>query len=148
MSGSAAIRTADLDGTVAWYRDTLGFRKVGDRATTQGRYALLERDGFLLEVREDDHDVPSPPAGNSTVGNSPARDVEATGSLWGVALRMIVSDVDAEVERLRARSVEVVAGPDDDETSRFRIALIRDNDGRTIQLREPVDTEAFHPEGR
>jgi hypothetical protein len=61
----------------------------------------------------------------------------------------LVPDVDTEVDRLRKERVEIVAEPQDELEGRFRIALIRDNGGRLVELREPLGSGAeFHAEGR
>jgi catechol 2,3-dioxygenase-like lactoylglutathione lyase family enzyme len=129
-SSTALIRTMDLNDTVAWYRDMLGFRVVSDVTRVQARAVVLERSGFLLEVTEDERTAATASAGDS--------DVEATGSANGPAVHYLVSDVDAEIGRLRARGVDILAEPGDDLDGRFRVALIHDYGGRLVELREPL----------
>src|SRR3954468_14303087 len=57
---SAAIRTPHPQRALAWYRDKLGFRPIARRAYVPGSVAVLERNGFLLELREDPSDAPQP----------------------------------------------------------------------------------------
>jgi hypothetical protein len=64
--------------------------------------------------------------------------VETTASLPSPRLSILVDDVDAETERLRARGVAVLYDPDDDLDGRFRTSWIRDNGGRVVELREPL----------
>lgn len=124
------IHTMDVDETVDWYRDKLGFRVVSDVTRVQARAVVLERSGFLLEITEDDRVAATPAAAGT--------DVEVTGSAEGPAVDYLVANVDAELDRVRARGVEVVAEPQDELDGRFRTALIRDNGGRLVQLREPL----------
>jgi catechol 2,3-dioxygenase-like lactoylglutathione lyase family enzyme len=137
---SAAIRTPDLDRAVAWYRDKLGFRPLARRAYVAGSVAVLERDGFLLELREAPADVPQ----------LPALDPDSTAALGGPALTLLVKDVDSEVRRLRERGVEILAEPEDDLSGRFRSAVIRDDQDHSIELMEPLslDPSVVHPEER
>jgi catechol 2,3-dioxygenase-like lactoylglutathione lyase family enzyme len=134
---AALIRTMDLDETVAWYRDVLGFRVVSDQTRVQARSVVLERTGFLVEVSEDERGIASPQNANGV------------GAVEAPAVSFLVSDVDAEIDGLRGRQVEILAEPQDDLDGRFRAALIRDYGGRIVELREPVGSgDAFHAEGR
>ena len=131
-TSSAAIRAVDVDETVGWYRDRLGFRVIADRTLVQGRSVVLERGGMLLEVAE-----AADPARTQTASVR-TQDPETTAGLAAPVLSLLVDDVDAEVERLRALGVIVAAEPDDDLDGRFRTAWISDRDKRIIELREPL----------
>jgi len=136
---STAIRTPDFDETVRWYQDKLGFRLIGSENFVQGRTAVLERTGFLLEVTEVDHLLQQD------------QDPDATG---GVAvtrfpvISILVPDVDKEVERLRKAGVDILQSPEDELDGRFRTAQIRDNGRHRIELREPIDENGFNAMGR
>ena len=121
---SAVVRTEDVEKTAAWYRDRLGFRVTSDRTTVQGRSVVVERNGALLEISEEDA---APQASEGQPGPS---------------VTLLVEDVDAEVERLRTGGVEILAEPRDDATAHFRVARILDGDGRRVKLREPIDPDA------
>ena len=136
---SAVIRTMDLDETVSWYRDKLGFRVVSDQTRVQSRTVVLERSGFLLELDEDDQ--------HTLAGPGP--DVDVTGNIASPAVSVLVPDVDAEVERLRSENVEILSEPQDELDGRFRVSLIQDNGDQIVELREPLGSGAdFHAEGR
>jgi catechol 2,3-dioxygenase-like lactoylglutathione lyase family enzyme len=122
---SASIRTPDFDGTVRWYRDILSFRLLSTRDLTEGRTALLERGGFLLEITEADHPMPPTPGEAVAVMNVPV-------------ISLLVSDADEEVSRLRAQGVEILQTPEDDLDGSYRTAHIRDNGRHRIELREPL----------
>src|SRR3954453_546307 len=51
---SALIKTADVTKTAAWYKSALGFQLISERTGVQGRSALFERRGTLLEISEED----------------------------------------------------------------------------------------------
>jgi catechol 2,3-dioxygenase-like lactoylglutathione lyase family enzyme len=137
---STAIRTPDFDESVRWYRDKLGFRLIADQNFVQGRTAVLERSGLLLELTEVDHVLPETNDPHST-GN-----VAATRA---PVISLLVSDVDDEIERLRKTGVEVLQEPQDELDGRYRTAHIRDNGRHRIELREPInESGGFNPIGR
>jgi catechol 2,3-dioxygenase-like lactoylglutathione lyase family enzyme len=135
---SASIRTPDYDESVRWYQDKLGFRLLGDESLVQGRKAVLERSGFLLEISEADHILLQEP--------------EATASVQVTrfpVVSLLVPDVDREVRRLDTAGVDILQPPQDDLDGTYRTAQIRDNGRHRIELREPLDDPSrFHPMGR
>nr|WP_255726445.1 VOC family protein [Microvirga sp. ACRRW] len=137
---STAIRTPDFDESIRWYRDKLGFRLIADQNFVQGRTAVLERGGFLLEVTEVDHVLPD------------TGDPHATGNVAATrvpVISLIVRDVDEEIAHLRKKGVEVLQEPQDELDGRYRTAQIRDNGRHRIELREPIDERAsFNAMGR
>ncbi|SCY87089.1 VOC family protein [Microvirga guangxiensis] len=137
---STAIRTPDFDESVRWYQDKLGFRLIAEQNFVQGRTAVLEQGGFLLELEEVDRTLPA-------AGEPPATSrMEATRH---PVVSLFVSDVDAEIERLRKTGVEVLQEPQDELDGRYRTAQIRDNGRHRIELREPIDESGgFNPTGR
>jgi catechol 2,3-dioxygenase-like lactoylglutathione lyase family enzyme len=120
---SALIKTADVAKTADWYRSVLGFQLISERTGVQGRSALLERRGTLLEVSEEDR---------IAEGSDP------------VALTLLVDDVDREVDALQAKGVEVVSEPHDELSSRFRVSRIYDEGHRVVELREPLGSGETH----
>jgi len=131
-ASSAAIRTGDVDETVRWYRDVLGFRVIADRTLVQGRSVVLERGGMLLEVAE------AAETTRAQTASARTQDPETTAAFAAPILSLLVDDVDAEVERLRGLGAIVAAEPDDDLEGRFRTAWISDRDKRIVELREPL----------
>jgi catechol 2,3-dioxygenase-like lactoylglutathione lyase family enzyme len=116
-SSSSAIETGDLDKTVQWYCDHLSFEPVSDFSRVEGRIALLERNGILLEVHEGERHSAKDPTINLT---------------------LLVQNIDLEAHRLEAEGVEIIAGPRDRLDHKMRGALIRDADGRIVRLLEPL----------
>jgi len=135
---SASIRTPDFDESVRWYQDKLGFRLLGSESLVQGRKAVMERSGFLLEVAEADHILPQEPDSTASVQVTPVPVVS-----------LLVPDVDREVRRLDEVDVDILQPPQDDLDGTYRTAQIRDNGRHRIELREPLDDPSqFHPMGR
>jgi catechol 2,3-dioxygenase-like lactoylglutathione lyase family enzyme len=138
-SSSAVIRTLDLEPTVQWYETHLGFRQVSAESRVHARRVVLERQGFLLEINEDE----------KTTSQSAPSDVEVTSATGTPVISLLVSDVDREVSRLRKSGVEILQDPEDELDGSFRAALIGDNGRRTVELREPLGFPgSFHPTGR
>jgi catechol 2,3-dioxygenase-like lactoylglutathione lyase family enzyme len=136
---SSSIRTDDFDAALNWYQDKLSFRLLSTRSLVQGRVAVMERSGFLLEISEADHIL------------SEGSDPEATGNLASPApvVSLLVPDVDAEVAQLQAKGVDVLQQPEDTLEGDYRVAEIRDNTRHRIELREPLgDPGGFHANGR
>lgn len=138
-SSSTSIRTPDFDESVRWYEDKLGFRLISSQNFVQGRTAVLERRGFLLEVTEVDHLLPPTQDPHATAG------VEVTRV---PVISLLVPDVDKEIEHLRKAGVEVLQDPQDELDGRYRTAQIRDNGRHRIELREPIDETGFNATGR
>src|SRR5688572_21658488 len=68
---SASIRTPDYDESIRWYQDKLGFRLLDNESLVQGRRAVMERSGFLLEIAEADHILPQEPESTASVQVTP-----------------------------------------------------------------------------
>jgi len=138
-ASSTSIRTPDFDESLRWYQDKLGFRLISATNFVQGRTAVLERSGFLLEIAEVDHILPE------TEG-AKGGGVEITRT---PVISLLVPDVDEEIAHLREEGVEVLQDPQDELDGRYRTAQIRDNGRHRIELREPTDESGgFNPMGR
>jgi catechol 2,3-dioxygenase-like lactoylglutathione lyase family enzyme len=135
---SASIRTPDFDESISWYREKLGFRLLDSESLVQGRKAVLERSGFLLEISEADHILPQEPESTASVQVTRVPVVS-----------LLVPDVDREVRRLDEADVDILQPPQDDLDGTYRTAQIRDNGRHRIELREPLDDPSrFNPMGR
>jgi catechol 2,3-dioxygenase-like lactoylglutathione lyase family enzyme len=122
---AGGIETPDLEKTVTWYRESLGFRELPRYSDKRERLAILERDGALLEVRENKHAAVT----GGLAESSP---------LPMISWEMWVEDVDQEAHRLQERGVSLLTSPRDRLGSGFRGVLVQDIDGRVIALREPL----------
>jgi catechol 2,3-dioxygenase-like lactoylglutathione lyase family enzyme len=127
-----ALSVPDLDASLAWYRDRLGFRPLTERRypPIRARGIFLERNGFLIELfaRE-----------GSTRRDPPQAVVPDELLAQGYRhLGFAVDDVDAAVTALRSRGVEVASPPEDVPELGLRLAFIRDNNGNLIELGSPL----------
>jgi lactoylglutathione lyase len=124
------IRVADLDRSIAFYRDALGMNEIKRETFTEGRFTLLFM-GY-----GDDYSAP-------TVELTYNWDPEAYthGSGYG-HIALAVEDIYAACERLKSLGVNVnrKAGPMtcavDETGKREVIAFIKDPDGYSIELIE------------
>lgn len=128
------ISVADLERSLAFYRDALGFElidrytlsdeglsaAVGADADVTGEFAQLDGGGARVELVEYD--------AGAAVESGAVYDTGATH------LGIEVADVDAAVEALPA-AVETVSGPETT-GSGTRICFLRDPDGTLVELLE------------
>jgi catechol 2,3-dioxygenase-like lactoylglutathione lyase family enzyme len=113
--------------TVRWYEDKLGFTRIASfMRDNEAAHALLVRDANLLEfilgagttgpVRMSRKGLPA-----ITVGRVP----------------LLLDDVDGAISALKEQGVEVIAEPRDAASRPVRVGLIRDLNGRTVELQQP-----------
>lgn len=137
-----AISTGDLERSVAFYRDLLGFREVSsfgwergaeaaDRITglrdSAARVALLRLDNAFIELFQ--FEAPAPKAGD------PKRPVCDHGITH---LCVEVTDIDDEYRRLRAAGMTFHTEPIDAGVG-ARATYGRDPDGNVVELLEVTD---------
>jgi catechol 2,3-dioxygenase-like lactoylglutathione lyase family enzyme len=142
-----AISTRDLERSLAFYRDLLGFREVtsfawdrgseaADRITgltdSAARVALLRLDNAFIELFQ--FEAPAPKAGD------PARPVCDHGITH---LCVEVTEIDAEYARLRDAGMTFHCEPIDAGVG-VRATYGRDPDGTVVELLEVTEeTSAF-----
>ena len=120
-----AVSVADLDASIAWYRDKLGLREVSRFQFEKITGALLSSPGLEVELMKH--------ADATTPGN--AMDANAkvlTRGITKVGVR--VADFDAVVRTLRQRGADIVMGPFPARRDQRANVLIRDNAGNLIQF--------------
>jgi catechol 2,3-dioxygenase-like lactoylglutathione lyase family enzyme len=133
-----AVSCADLERSIAFYRDLLGFETVLDYAwpegtadmnrthqleQTSGRVLLLKLGNSMLELFEYTTPLPS------------LRDESRRLCDHGIThFCLDVDDLDAEYERLRAAGMEFHCSPVDYGT--VKCTYGRDPDGNVIELQE------------
>jgi glyoxylase I family protein len=143
-----AISTPELNRSVRFYTDILGFEligeydwKVGDETMDQvmdlkgssGKYMMLKKTNALLEIFEFATPAPSPVRGQRPVFEC------------GIShISLDVVDLDAEYERLRAQGMSFHSPPMDFDHGALRATYGRDPDGNVIELIEYIDPD--HPE--
>jgi methylmalonyl-CoA/ethylmalonyl-CoA epimerase len=122
------ISVGDLEASMAWYHDILGFEieRVVDIPEDTGKVALMQQGGFIIEL----FCVPGA-ASLPEARRHPATDLRTHG-IKHVAYA--VPDIVALMDELKARGVDVVwdvVVHDGD-----KCAFVRDNSGNLVELVE------------
>jgi catechol 2,3-dioxygenase-like lactoylglutathione lyase family enzyme len=120
-----ALSVADLEASIAWYRDTLGLRlssRPVDSAAV--KVAILEGEGLLVELIQhaDAAAMPAP-------ASAPGQGIFKAG--------FFVSDFDAALARLRATGAQIAFGPYPAKDGQRANVIVRDNSGNLLQLFGP-----------
>lgn len=121
------VATSDYDGTIAWYRQNLGFRIKHEWTVPEFpdlQLAYLEKNDFIIEV------VASP---STPVTSRPDNFADRLRQPGIGHFAFLVSDVDAVTTALDAKGVEVIVPP----TSfpdRGRRLSFEDNNGYMIEF--------------
>jgi catechol 2,3-dioxygenase-like lactoylglutathione lyase family enzyme len=129
-----AIRVPDHDETIRFYTSKLGFEleaewTLGDAAPGL-RLAYVRLGEFMIEVIGGAEPAPVPATD----------DIGAHLSRSGyIHLCLRVEDLDSTLAELGARGVEILAEPFVVEPIGQRLALIKDNSGKVIELAQAVD---------
>jgi lactoylglutathione lyase len=119
--GYVILFVADLERSVAFYRDVIGvpFRLQGDGyvefATEGARFGLYDR---------------------NRLGGLTGQDATAPGRPGGEVV-FLVGDVDAEAQRLRAAGATILKGPVDRAWG-HRTLHVEDPDGFVVELAEEI----------
>ncbi|WP_420346870.1 VOC family protein [Pelagibius sp.] len=127
------ISTGDYAGTLAWYREKLGFQvkhewTVPDFPGVQ--LAYIELNGFVIEV------VGTPKALQE---RKTPPDLEAALSDRGFGhLAFLAADVDAVAEELTRRGVEAALPPTSFPQAGRRVLFVQDNNGNFIEFVTPL----------
>ena len=123
---SACISVADLDRSIKWYSDVLGFRlrRQAPFPDLGARLAFLEVDDLRLELVQSD---------GSVTGDRP--DPPRHAGVRGVTqLTLYVDDLDQVLAELAEHGVPLAMPPVDVEVLGIRAFFIRDADGNLIEF--------------
>jgi len=122
------ISVPDLDASIAWYRDMLGFTVdlVMDIPADTGRLAMLKNGDFRVELFEVPGAAPLPDDRRYV-----DRDIRTHGMKH---MAYVVRDVETLIAELRARGVDIVW--DVQEHGGMKAAFVRDNSGNLVELME------------
>jgi len=122
-----ALSVADIEASVAWYRDKLGLDVVQRPPKFQtGTVVILEGGGLIVELLQLDDGVPLRVAAPSIAQAHRIHGVFKAG--------LIVDDLDRTIEVLRARGVEIAMGPFPARDGQRANAIVKDNAGNLIQF--------------
>lgn len=124
------LSVGDLEASISWYRDMLGFELVRivdiPEAEDAGKVALVRQDDFLLEL----FCLPEA-AALPEERRHPSTDLLTQGVKH---LALATADLDALVEGLKAKGVDLVW--DIAVHDNTRCAFVRDNTGNLVELVE------------
>ena len=115
----------DIEACRSFYKDKLGFKE--QPAVVEGIYYEFVAGDCMLALYK--RDLMESVAGVAMVGEKVADKV---------ALTFEVPDVDAAYKALRARGIEFVTEPHDQETWVLRVAHLRDPEGNLIEINAPL----------
>ena len=124
------ISVANLDESVDWYREMLGFelvRPIVREPDSTLTIALLRRDNFNIELFEVEGAAPLP-----EYRRDPSADLRVHG-LAHFAFR--VEDAKAVLAELESKGVEIVFGPNENQRSIF--FFVSDNSGNSFEFIQP-----------
>jgi methylmalonyl-CoA/ethylmalonyl-CoA epimerase len=126
----AGISVGDLDASIAWYRDMLGFELVRvvdiPDAEHAGKVALIRRDDFIVELFCVSGAAPLP-----AERRHPVTDICTLGVKH---IAYAVPDIEALMRELKAKGVDVAW--DTMVHDGLRCAFVRDNTGNLVEFVE------------
>ncbi|NIY95646.1 bleomycin resistance protein [Salipiger sp. HF18] len=121
---------SDLDASIAWYRETLGFELLSSYGWPGVRAAFIGRGDIRIELFQNEAAAPM---------TDDRRKPETNLRIGGIGhLAIAVADLDAAMADLRDRQVEIVAPPREvPDGSGSRFAFIHDNEGMLLEFFQP-----------
>jgi catechol 2,3-dioxygenase-like lactoylglutathione lyase family enzyme len=129
-----AIVAKDFDQIVRWYQRHFGFTVAKQWTVPEmlpgARMCYLKKGALFLEVIGDGEK-----AGQHIVAEGPLQDYQITGIRH---FAFEVDDVDAAIARLSDAGVPVFFAPMDFPVIGLRAALVRDPEGNTVELIQPL----------
>jgi methylmalonyl-CoA/ethylmalonyl-CoA epimerase len=128
-----SISVANLDESIAWYHDNLGFavQRRADLPKYSLRVAFVERHGFQLELVEFADSVPY------TTLQKHFPQVDDRAKIQGLGkLAFVVDDLDGLSARLKKNQVQFFRDITRDSSKGPRWFIVVDNDGNWIQFFE------------
>jgi len=124
------VSVADIDASIAWYGENLGFAvvEVGPVPDGEGRLAMLQNGDFRVELFEVPGAEPLPPG-----RGDPGEDLRTQGIKH---LAYGVDDLAGLLAAMRSRGVEVVW---EVEHAGHYVAFVKDNTGNLVELMQPIE---------
>jgi catechol 2,3-dioxygenase-like lactoylglutathione lyase family enzyme len=131
------ITTPNLDRTVAWYCEKLGYQvhTRKDLPEVGARIAVLNAGDFRLEIVEQKEDSPLGMPGHE----QPTESSERTSRF-----AVLVDDLEATIAELRDKDVTTLSSKQVDPDLKLSFQFIKDCDGNLIQLVELMPEARGH----
>jgi catechol 2,3-dioxygenase-like lactoylglutathione lyase family enzyme len=125
--GFFALSVADVEASARWYADKLGLHvAMRPPKANSTSVVVLEGEGVVVELLQHDAGQPLSRVAPSVTDPTRVHGIVKAG--------LIVADLDATLEALKARSVPLAFGPFPATSEQRANAIIRDNEGNLIQL--------------
>jgi catechol 2,3-dioxygenase-like lactoylglutathione lyase family enzyme len=128
-NGHIGISVTDVEATIEWYTEKLDFVAEQRFSVNNLSFAFLTHEDVKLEI-----------LGGATTNETPAI-TDIVASLNPARLHHLciaVADLQATLEELRSRDVNVIGEPFDVAAIGQRVAFITDNSGNVIEIAEPT----------
>ncbi|HEX8393917.1 MAG TPA: VOC family protein [Longimicrobium sp.] len=126
-----ALVVDDVDTSAAWYESTIGFaleRRFGFPEAGVQIAHVVSPSGVRIELIAQAGSVPSPDVGQDAFGALRTRGAKHIG--------LLVDDIDAASDELRAKGVEFVHDVTTVQPAGVRNFWIRDNSGNLIEVNQ------------
>ena len=121
------LSVADLEASVRWYSEKLGFTVVMRPPKYEKSSAvILEGGGLIVELMHNEDAVPLSQAAPAITRNYLVHGIFKAG--------IVVQDFDKTIATLKARGVPIAIGPFPATAEQRANAIIRDNAGNSIQI--------------
>ncbi|TNB46218.1 bleomycin resistance protein [Martelella lutilitoris] len=119
----------NLDASIAWYRETLGFELLSSYGWPGVRAAFIGRGDIRLELFQNDEAAPM---------TDERRQPDTNLRIGGIGhIALAVADLEEAVADLQGRHVKIVSPPREvPDGSGSRFAFIHDNEGMLVELFE------------
>jgi methylmalonyl-CoA epimerase len=122
------ISVTDVDATIHWYTEKLDFEVEQRFCANHLSFAFLTRDTIKLEILSGATTNETPEITDIVASLNPARVHHFC---------IAVDDLDATLDELRSREVNIIGEPFDVDAIGQRVAFITDDSGNVIEITEP-----------
>lgn len=121
-----AISVRDINESVEWYRDMLGFQlgEIKMHGEINAVVATMELGNIKLEIFQHNDTIAIPEE-----RRNPATDIQTQGTKH---FCLGTNDLSGLIEKLKSKSIDIAIGPEYFDDSRF--VYVRDNNGILIEI--------------
>lgn len=124
------LSVPSIDETSKWYQENLGFtvkQAKSDAPEVESKVALLEKNGFILELYEKE-------GSSKSDMRKPASIPEDLSVQGPKHIAFMTTDVDKLASILKEKNVKFLAEPTDLKATNLRVINIFDNNGNVIEI--------------